>query len=175
MSPSPLRILTAATALVLHPALNLHNQAAVRNPVNQAPAGEVPSVAGTTEGDDGDSDGESNNARRVEGVIAEPDQLPLTSQPPGRVIVVKFTNYCARDVVFWAKSKLKTHNAENPDRKIFINEDLTKFRANLCFEARKLKPHILCEVWTHDSRVLVKDARNRVHLIKNMRDLQQFQ
>ena len=151
------------------------NQAAVTNRGPQAPAGEVPSVAGTTEGDNGSSDGQSNNARRAEGVIAEPDQLPLTNQPPGRVIMVKFTNYRARDVVFRAKSKLKTHNAENPDRKIFINEDLTKFRANLCFEARKLKPHILREVWTHDGRVLVKDARHRVHLIKNMRDLQQFQ
>ena len=61
------------------------NQAAVTNPGPQAPAGEVPSVAGTTEGDDENSDGQSNNARRAEGVIAEPDQLPLTNQPPGRV------------------------------------------------------------------------------------------
>ena len=152
------------------------NQAAVTKPGPLAPAGEVPSVAGTTEGDDGDSDGQSNNVRRAEEVIAEPDQLPLTNQPPGHVIMVKFTNYRARDVVFRAKSKLKTHNAENPDRKIFIYEDLTKFRANLCFEARKLKPQILCEVWTHDGRVLVKDVRHRVHLIKkNIWDLQQFQ
>ena len=151
------------------------NQAAVTNPVYQAPAGEVPSVAGTTEGNDGDSDSGSNNARRAEGVIAEPEQLPLTNQPPGRVIMVNFTNYRARDVVFQAKSKLKTHNAENPDWKTFINEDLTKFHANLCLEAGKLKTHIWHEVWTHDGRVLVKDARHHVHLIKNMLDLQQFQ
>ena len=40
------------------------NQAAVTNPGPQA----------TTEGDDGDSDGQSNNGSRAEGVIAEPDQ-----------------------------------------------------------------------------------------------------
>ena len=119
------------------------NQAAVRNPGPQAPAGEVPSVAGTTEGDDEDSDSQSNNAGRAEGVIADPDHLSLTNQPKGRVIMVKFTNYRARDVVFRAKSKLKTHNAENPDRKIFINEDLTKFRANLYFEARKLRSFVM--------------------------------
>ena len=45
------------------------NQAAVTNPGPQAPAGEVPSVAGTTEGNVGDSDGQSNNAKRAEGSL----------------------------------------------------------------------------------------------------------
>ena len=151
------------------------NKGTATAPANPAPADEVPSVTSTADGDEVEPAHDPNNASRAEGNIAELDHAPSVQQPPGRPIMVKFASYRARDLVFRAKSKLKTHNSQNPSQKIFINEDLTKFRANLCFEARKLKPHILCDVWTHDGRVLVKDPRNNVKLIRNPHDLQQFQ
>ena len=151
------------------------NQGTATAPANPAPAGEVPSVTSTADGDQVEPAHDPNNASRAEGNIAELDHAPSIQQPSGRPIMVKFTSYRTRDLVFRAKSKLKTHNSKNPSQKIFINEDLTKFRANLCFEARKLKPHILRDVWTHDGRVLVKDPRNNVKLIRNPHDLQQFQ
>ena len=146
-----------------------------RKKLNPAPAGEVPSVTSTADGDQVEPAHDPNNASRAEGNIAELDHAPSIQQPSGRPIMVKFTSYRTRDLVFRAKSKLKTHNSQNLSQKIFINEDLTKFRANLCFEARKLKPHILRDVWTHGGRVLVKDPRNNVKLIRNPHDLQQFQ
>ena len=78
------------------------NKATATNPVNQVPAGEVPTVTVPNEGDDEDSDGKPNIARKADGDIAEPDQSPLTNQPTGYVIMVKLTNYRAIDVVLRA-------------------------------------------------------------------------
>ena len=69
---------------------------------------------------------------------------------------------------------LKEQKNENSFRKTFINEDMTTIRLYLCFEARKLKPYILHDVWTRDGRALGKDARILFHLIRNIRDLQNF-
>ena len=115
---------------------------------------------------DGDGDGDDG--------AALPNLDLWTINPPGRVIMVKFATYRARELVYKTKTNLKSYNSDNPDHKIFINEDLTKFRANLCYEARKFRNQSLREVWTHDGRVLVKDVYNKIHLIKNMSDLDQF-
>ena len=120
-------------------------------------------VPGSPEGDGDGDDG-----------AALPNLDLWTTNPPGRVVMVKFATYRARELVYKAKTNLKSFNSDNPGHKIFVNEDLTKFRANLCYEARKLRNQGLREVWTHDGRVLVKDVYNKIHLIKNMSDLDQF-
>ena len=97
-----------------------------------------------------------------------------TTNPPGRVVMAKFATYRARELVYKAKTNLKSYNSDNPGHKILINEDITKFRANLCYKARKLRNHGLCEVWPHDGRVLVKEVYNKIHIITNMSDLDQF-
>ena len=106
--------------------------------------------------------------------VALPNLDIWTTNPPGRVVMVKFANYRAQELVYKAQTNLKSYNSDNPGHKIFTNEDLTKFRANLCYEARKLRNQGLCEVWPHDDRVLIKEVYNKIHLIKNMSDLNQF-
>ena len=90
------------------------------------------------------------------------------------VVMVTFAAYRARKPFIKQKLIWNPTMSDNPVHNIFINGDLTNFRANLCYEARKLRNQGLCEVWTHDGRVLVKDVYNKIHLIKNMSDLDQF-
>jgi hypothetical protein len=67
-------------------------------------------------------------------------------------VIVRFTNRKARDAIYAARRKLKTHS----DR-IFINEDLVKSTAELFREARKLvKGKILFSAWTSGGTVFVR-------------------
>ena len=96
------------------------NQGNATAPANLAPAGEVPSVTSTTDGDVVEPAHDPNNASRAKEDIAKLDHAPSTLKKSGVPIMVKFTSYRARDLVFRAKSKLKTHNSPNPSKKIFI-------------------------------------------------------
>ena len=87
-----------------------------------------------------------------------------------RNIVVKFSTYNARRRVFEQKSKLKSRN-----NRIFINEQLTKKRSELYFEARKLvKTGKVKQAWTYDGRVLIRNNYDKVQPIKNFIDIASF-
>ena len=110
----------------------------------------------------------------METMAALPNLDLWTTNPSGRVVMVKFATHRAQELVYKTKSNLKPYNSDNPGHKIFIDKDLTKVRATLCYKDRKLRNQGLREMWTHDGLVLVKYVYNKIHLIKNMSDLNQF-
>ena len=99
-----------------------------------------------------------------------------------RAILIKFATYGVRKKVFQSKKNLKAKtrnvqvtNEDNSDNRsvddqntetdgsIYINEDLTKIRANLIWKARLLKKDKkISDCWTHDGTILIK---NNVHKI----------
>ena len=79
-----------------------------------------------------------------------------------RDIVVRFVTYNKRAEFFRAKKNLKLI----PHRKdVFINEHLTRQRAEVFFEARQLKKRDLIQgTWTYDGRICVK-LDEKVHQV----------
>jgi exosome complex exonuclease DIS3/RRP44 len=89
-----------------------------------------------------------------------------------RKILIKFTTYRARRRVFAARWRLQSSEAT---KKIYINEDMTGLRAKLLWEARKLKHGERIEdCWSSDGNILLKDAAEKIHRIKTLKDLSPF-
>lgn len=79
-----------------------------------------------------------------------------------RPMLVKFTSYRSRDIVFRAKSHLK----KDQTKKIFINEDLTAARSALFFKARQMrKEKRITDCWTSDGKILVKTRRGTIKAV----------
>jgi hypothetical protein len=74
-------------------------------------------------------------------------------------VIVRFTNYKARDAVYRARLNLKgTHGNGH---RVFISEDLTKSTANLFRQARSLvREKTLHAAWTAGGTVFVKQTDN---------------
>lgn len=111
---------------------------------------------------------------------------PATSNT--RQILVKFATYRSRQRMYKAKKNLRlpTNTTEGASRwssspwasrtpsqpKIFINEDLTKKRSHLLWEARKLKKEgKISDCWSHDGSVLIKNKINKIVPIRNLAQL----
>ena len=93
-----------------------------------------------------------------------------SDQPPS--ILVKFSTYRYRNKVFRAKKALKESN-QSSDDKVFINEDLTKFRSNLLYLARNMKrDKLIQDCWSWDGTVLVKNKSARIIPIHSAADLE---
>lgn len=92
-----------------------------------------------------------------------------TSKP--RDIIVKFSTYRYRQAFYKQRTILK----DSGHRGVFVNEDLTKVRSGLLYEARKLlKAEVVKGAWSSDGNILVKDRKDHVHRITNSADLAQF-
>ena len=114
-----------------------------------------------------------------------------------RPILVKFSNYQARHRVYKARTKLRkggrdpnrpwgiqtAANVEADDQpvqpqqhlQVFINEDLTKNRANLLWKARnKKRAKRIYDCWTYDGQVLIKNLVNKIIPIHQESDLNAF-
>ena len=93
------------------------------------------------------------------------------SEDSPRPVLVKFATYRTRNVVFRSRRKLRQKNrqeqgaqAEADDhskqetiRPIYINEDLTKYRAHLLYLARQKKSSkVISDCWSWDGTILVK-------------------
>ena len=84
-----------------------------------------------------------------------------------RVILAKFSTYKIRDRVIRARTNLKDFNKDN-DNPIYINEDLTKRKADLLYRARQFKKEkLIFDTWTWDDR-------RKVHVINTIEDLNAF-
>ena len=60
-------------------------------------------------------------------------------------------------------------------KNVYINEDLTKFRANLARDARVLRiSGLINETWTQYGKIIVKDKQNRISVIHGPSELQAF-
>ena len=90
-----------------------------------------------------------------------------------RDIVVKFLSYRDRDVVFRNKKNLKSFNRNPSNRdRVFINEALTRPRAKLFAQARRLQKENLIEsTWTIDGRIKIKQLDGKVHTITREEEL----
>ncbi|XP_053376808.1 uncharacterized protein LOC128547720 [Mercenaria mercenaria] len=98
---------------------------------------------------------------------------PRSSDKP-RDILVKFISRRSRDKLLKKRSLLKSNGYEG----IFVNEDLTKYRSELLFEAKQLvkRKHII-GAWSTDGTILVKvtkDKKVSVHRIHTKRDINRF-
>ena len=95
-----------------------------------------------------------------------------------RAILVKFNSYRIRNQVIRARRQLKTVNDSrrtDGQAPIYMNEDLTRRRAHLAYQARSLKKtKRISDTWTWDGLIRVKDLHNRVHTIQKESDLSMF-
>ena len=88
-----------------------------------------------------------------------------------RDIIVKFATYRSRQNLYKLRNKLKDTGHEGE----FVNEDLTRFRSGVLFEARKLvKVKFVQGAWASDGNILVKDNSDDVHRISSLSDLFRF-
>ena len=84
---------------------------------------------------------------------------PRSSRDPPRDIIVKFTRYRSRAVVYGNKRNLKNYNS-NPSSgyKVFINEAL-KRRANMFSRLRRCKRDGLIDsCWSYEGKLFVKKS-----------------
>ena len=89
---------------------------------------------------------------------------PKTSS--NRPMLIKFSTYYARKRVMDGRSRLKQSG-------LFVNEDLTRRRADICWRARQLKKEGKIQgVWTADGKILIKNNVNRVVNITTTKDLE---
>lgn len=89
-----------------------------------------------------------------------------------RDIIVKFATYNARQRLYIKRRDLRqTGNMNN----VFINEDLTKKRSKLLYDARCLvRAKKLKSAYASDGKIFVRDEHDRRQLIKCDSDLSEF-
>ena len=90
-------------------------------------------------------------------------------------VLVKLATRNIRERVFRAKkTNIKTEREKNESPKhIYINEDLTRLRANLARKARSCRNdgHIQ-DTWTIYGKVMVKDLHGHIKIVNNEGELQ---
>ena len=93
-----------------------------------------------------------------------------------RQIIVKFATRNVRERVFSARTDLKDVNKDKDNSsKIYINEDLTQFRAALAREARSCKKSgLISDTWTMYGKILAKDNHGHVSVIRRHADLMKY-
>ena len=88
-----------------------------------------------------------------------------------RDVIVKFATYRSRQKFFKRRTALK----DTGYRGVFVNEDLTRQRSSLLYEARKLfKSSLVKGAWSSDGTILVRDQSDRIHRINSLSDLNLF-
>ena len=96
---------------------------------------------------------------------------PKRARARPREIIVKFATYRSRQNFYKHRTSLK----DNGYQGVFINEDLTKSRSNLLYEARQLyKSGQLKGAWSADGNILVKDNDDKIQRVSEISDLDKF-
>ena len=100
-----------------------------------------------------------------------PGRSSTQDKPRPRDILVKFATYNARQQLYDMRKNLR--NSENETmKKLFINEDLTKKRSQLLYDARCLfRVEKLTAAYSLDGRLFVRDDQNQRHYIQSEADL----
>lgn len=89
-----------------------------------------------------------------------------------RDIIVKFATYNAKQRLYVKRKNLRETASMNS---IFINEDLTKKRSKLLYDARCLvRMKKLKSAYASDGKIFVRDNLERRHLIRGDTDLSEF-
>ncbi len=86
--------------------------------------------------------------------------------------MVKFNKLSSRRSVYQAKTKLRSAEGHP----VYINEDLTKRRSSLLYEARKLKRNRkIGNAWTADGNVFIKKTVDGILInVKDNEDLAKY-
>ena len=93
---------------------------------------------------------------------------PDAARTKQREILVKFTSYRARQKLYKKRTELKDKGYNG----VFLNEDLTKLRSKVLFEARKVvKADRAKGAWSSDGNILIKDYGDVVHRLTSDDDL----
>ena len=96
---------------------------------------------------------------------------PKKARVRPREIIVKFATYRSRQDFYRRRTSLKDKGYQG----VLINEDLTKCRSNLLFEARQLyKSAQLKGAWLADGNILVKDDSDKIQCVSDVSDLDKF-
>ena len=99
-----------------------------------------------------------------------------------RVVVNPWARFI-HERVFCAKKELKRVKRSDDDDnnggetlpKIYINEDLTQFRAGLAWEARFCKnAGLIADTWTIYGKIMIKDNHGHVSIVRTPDDLAEF-
>ena len=105
--------------------------------------------------------------------LGKPKSRDSSDDTPARPrdIIVKFSIYRARQKVYKARALTKQRGYKG----IFINEDLTKNRSLLLYEARRrFKSKQLQGAWSSDGTILIKHFDNTVVKITSVSQLPVF-
>ena len=104
------------------------------------------------------------------------EMIPPDKLPP-RNVIIKFASRRVKSRVMSARKQLRaklTDKTKYPNP-VFLQDDLTAFRAKLAYEGRKLKAKELVEdSWVWDSKVLIKDKQGRVKPITRLKDIAMY-
>ena len=89
-----------------------------------------------------------------------------------RPIIVRFMTRTDRYKILANRKTLKDYNKDR-DVKIYVNEDLTKYRAQLFKTVRKLQSRKLFkQVWTYNGNIKVTTLRGEVKSVATIEDIQ---
>ena len=94
------------------------------------------------------------------------------SRSAPRQIIARMSSVEKKFQLLTSSKSLRAH----PETKhIAINEDLTRFRDYLCFVCRRLKKtHQITKVWTTNGKIQIRDNDDKIHIIREERDLIPF-
>ncbi|MEW8544179.1 MAG: hypothetical protein AB2693_11655, partial [Candidatus Thiodiazotropha sp.] len=91
-----------------------------------------------------------------------------------RDIIVKFTSYNARYRLFQKRKELRQTDNEQL-KTIYMNEDLTKYRSGILFEARSLKrAGKLKAAYSSDGKLFIRDLTDNRIQISALKDLVRY-
>ena len=124
------------------------------------------------------SDASADDSDQQPGDSGHTSPSPEQPSSPPRSIIVKFASRRTKAQVMRNKKNLKDNPFKAADgscHSVYIADDLTKRRAQMAYQARQLKrAGLIQDTWTFDSKILVKDLRNRILPIMTENDLSKF-
>ena len=124
------------------------------------------------------SDASADDSDQQPGDSGPTSPSPEQPSSPPRSIIVKFASRRTKAQVMRNKKNLKDNPFKAADgscHSVYIADDLTKRRAQMAYQARQLKrAGLIQDTWTFDSKILVKDLRNRILPIMTENDLSKF-
>jgi hypothetical protein len=91
-----------------------------------------------------------------------------------RGILIKFATYHSRSRVMKARSALKSVSRPLSSA-LFLNEDPTRQRNHLVFQARrKKKANSTLDVWTHDGSIVIKDNNRKISSARTLTEAEKL-
>ena len=107
--------------------------------------------------------------------VGKPDnrgRTAATSKTRHRDIIVKFATYNARHRLYSMRKELRTTDMN----RVFINEDLTRYRSKLLFDARSLvRCNKLKSAYSSDGKIFIRDHNDHCSVVRCDIDLHPFE